>query len=300
MPEPVLVKQGKVRNVYDAGDGKLILESSDRLSAFDIVLADTIPQKGHILNEISAYHLQMVQRSGVATHYAGGVDERSMLAYRLEMIPVEVIVRGYLYGSAWERYKAGQFASPHGTEPRKGAKFPRAVVEFTTKLEASDRPVTIGEIMRNGWMTDDELEYITEAAECVHHAVSENARRGMLIVADQKFEFGRNPALGSMPVLGDEVGTPDSSRFWDAMLYAENYETGQDQQSFDKQYVRDFLLRERGWDKKRPPAGARLTEPLLTPEVVEATAGKYRDAWKRIIIPAARGHTHDHVGATPF
>lgn len=277
---------GKVRNVYDAGDGKLVLESSDRLSAFDIVLADTIPRKGEVLNDVAAYHLQMAQRHGIPTHYIAKSGDRSMTVDRLDMIPVEVIIRGYLYGSAWDRYKNGEFALPSGTEPRKGAKFPRAMVEFTTKLEAKDRPVTADEILHNDWMSPNEIAYVVNVALRVHEIVEENAAKGGILLADQKLEFGRNLRIDDVPILGDEVGTPDSSRFWDAQLYAENYAAGHDQPSFDKQYVRDFLLRERGWDKKRPPAGTRLTEPILTPEVVEATSQKYLEARRRIIVPA--------------
>ncbi len=285
------IYRGKVRDVYDAGDGTLVLESSDRLSAFDIVLADTIPHKGQVLNSVSAYHLQMAQRHGVQTHYIANADERSMLVHKLAMIPVEVIIRGYLYGSAWDRYRKGEFALPLGTEPKKGAKFSQPMVEFTTKLEASDRPVDINEILRNGWMTAEEMEYVIGTALLVHSLVEENAAKGGILLADQKLEFGRNPALANVPVLGDEVGTPDSSRFWDAELYAENYRAGNDQPSFDKQFVRDYLLRERGWDKQRPPAGTRLTEPLLTPEVVAQTAEKYLEAQRRIIRGAV------HIGA---
>lgn len=278
-----LVKQGKVRNVYDAGQGIFILEATDRISAFDIVLADTIPRKGEVLNDFSAYHLRMAERGGIHTHYVDKNGVNSMLVYKLDMIPVEVIVRGYLYGSAWDRYKKGEFRLPVGTEPRKGAKLSQPIVEFTTKLEASDRPVTVREIMRNGWMTKKELRYVIDAALHVHNLVAEGASRGGILLADEKLEFGRNPELASVPILGDEVGTPDSSRFWDALLYAENFEAGRDQPSFDKQFVRDYLLRERGWDKKRPPAGMRLTEPILTPEVVEQTSQKYLDARRRII-----------------
>ncbi|MBI1971668.1 MAG: phosphoribosylaminoimidazolesuccinocarboxamide synthase [Candidatus Aenigmarchaeota archaeon] len=283
-----LIKQGKVRDVYDAGAGRLVLDSTDRISAFDIVLADTIPRKGEILNAISACHLKMADNSGIPTHYISMVPAKrtAMFVYRLDMIPVEVIVRARLYGSAWQRYREGSFALPNGTEPRKGAQFPQPMVEFTTKLEASDRPVTRDEILRNGWMTADEISYVIGTALDVHRLVSVNAAKGKIIVADQKFEFGRNPELAGVPVLGDEAGTPDSSRFWDEELYAENYAAGRDQPSFDKQYVRDFLLRERGWDKERPKAGTRLTEPILTPEVVSQTTERYMEARRRIMASA--------------
>ncbi|MBI3413440.1 MAG: phosphoribosylaminoimidazolesuccinocarboxamide synthase [Candidatus Aenigmarchaeota archaeon] len=278
-----LVKQGKVRNVYDAGDGKLVLESTDRLSAFDIVLADTIPYKGEVLNGLSAHHLQMTQTGGIHTHYIRKSDDRGMLVYKLDMIPVEIIVRSYLYGSAWDRYGRGEFDLPKGTEPRKGAKFPYTVVEFTTKLEASDRPIDTDEILRNGWMTRAELGHVIEIAKYVHDIVAEGAARDGILLADEKMEFGRNPELANVPILGDELGTPDSARFWDALLYAENFEAGRDQPSYDKQFVRDHLLHERGWDKQRPAPGTRLTEPLLTREVVAKTSEKYLEARERII-----------------
>jgi phosphoribosylaminoimidazole-succinocarboxamide synthase len=263
-----LVKEGKVRNVYDRGDGTLDIEATNRMSAFDIVLADRIPEKGFVLNELSAHHLLAAQRGGVATHYIEKSGKDRMHVYKLDMMPVEVIVRQYLYGSAWDRCREGAFTLPKGTEPRKGARLTCPVVEFTTKLEAKDRPVTYDETIRNGWMTRDKVAYVM---------------RGGVLVADQKLEFGRNPTASTAPILGDEVCTPDSSRFWDAELWETNYAAGRDQPSFDKQPVRDFLLRERGWDKKRPAEGARLTETILTPEVVEATAQRYMDARKRIM-----------------
>ncbi|MBI4177333.1 MAG: phosphoribosylaminoimidazolesuccinocarboxamide synthase [Candidatus Aenigmarchaeota archaeon] len=281
--EPKLIHRGKVRDVYDVGQGMLHLVSTDRLSAFDIVLADTIPHKGEVLNDVSAYHLQMAGRAGIPTHYVDRTGSGTMLVYRLGMIPVEVIIRGYLYGSAWDRYRRGEFSLPSGTEPRKGAKFSEPMVEFTTKLEASDRPVTADEILHNDWMSANEIAYVVATALRVHQIVEENAAKGGILLADQKLEFGRNLMIDDVPILGDEVGTPDSSRFWNAELYADNYRAGNDQPSFDKQYVRDYLLSARGWDKKRPPAGTHLTEPLLTPEVVARTAEKYLEARTRII-----------------
>ncbi len=283
MTDYPLVKEGKVRNVYDRGDGTLDIEATKRISAFDIVLADQVPEKGFVLNELSAHHLQAAQRGGVTTHYIEKSGKDRMHVYKLAMIPVEVIVRRYLCGSAWDRYKANAFSLPKGTEPRKGARLAYPIVEFTTKLEAKDRPVTIDEIIQNGWMTDEELVYITNAALHVHDITAEGAMRGGVLVADQKLEFGRNREIAGVPILGDEVCTPDSSRFWDAELWEVNYAAGRDQPSFDKQPVRDFLLRERGWDKQRPAAGTRLTDPILTQEVVEATTQRYMDARKRIM-----------------
>ncbi len=283
MADYPLFKAGKVRNVYDCGDGTLVIEATDRISAFDIVLADQIPEKGFVLNELSAHHLLAAQRGGVDTHYIGKSGENRMHVYRLDMIPAEVIVREYLYGSAWDRYKEGAFTLPKGTEPKKGARLASPTVEFTTKLEANDRPVTVDEILSNGWMTRDEVMYVINAALHVHAIIAEGAMRGGVLIADQKLEFGRNPDITRVPVLGDEVCTPDSSRFWDAELWKVNYVAGYDQPSFDKQPVRDFLLRERGWDKNRPAAGTRLIESILTPEVIEATTQRYMHARKRIM-----------------
>ncbi|MFH0889682.1 MAG: phosphoribosylaminoimidazolesuccinocarboxamide synthase [Candidatus Aenigmatarchaeota archaeon] len=278
-----LIKQGKTRDVFDAGNGKLLFNATDRISAFDVLLADKIPRKGEVLNSISLYHLKVAQIYGVPTHFYAEYDKKGMFVHKLDMIPIEVIVRGYLYGSAWDRYREGSFKLPSGTKPRKGARFFEPVVEFTTKLEAKDRPATIKEIIGNKWATDEEVSYMIATAKKVHEITSKGARIGRILVADQKLEFGRSKVLENVPILGDEVCTPDSARLWDAALYQECYESGRDQPSYDKQFVRDHLLNELHWDQKRPPAGTKLAEPILSREVVAKTSQKYLDARTRII-----------------
>ncbi|MFH0889759.1 MAG: phosphoribosylaminoimidazolesuccinocarboxamide synthase [Candidatus Aenigmatarchaeota archaeon] len=277
-----LIKQGKTRDVFDAGNGKLLINATDRISAFDVLLADKIPYKGEVLNSISLYHLKVVQIYGVPTHFYAERDKKGMFVHKLDMIPVEVIVRGYLYGSAWDRYREGSFKLPSRTEPRKGARFSDLVVEFTTKSEA-DRPVTTKEIIENRWATADEVSYMITTAKKVHEITSKGANIGRILVADQKLEFGRSKALENVPILADEVCTPDSARLWDAALYQENYEAGRDQPSYDKQFVRDHLLNDLHWNRNRPPAGTKLSEPILSGKVVAKTSQKYLEARTRIM-----------------
>lgn len=278
-----LIKQGKTRDVFDAGNGKLLINATDRISAFDVLLADKIPHKGEVLNSISLYHLKVAQIYGIPTHFYAEYDKQGMLVYKLDMIPVEVIVRGYLYGSAWDRYREDSFKLPPGTEPRKGARFSDLIVEFTTKLEAKDRPATIKEIVDSRWATAEEVSYMIATARKVHEITSKGAGIGRILVADQKLEFGRSKILENVPILADEICTPDSARLWDAKLYQKNYELGRDQPSYDKQFVRDHLLNELHWDRKRPPAGTKLTEPILSGKVVAKTSQKYLEARARIM-----------------
>ena len=272
---------GKVRDIYDAGDGRLLLVTSDRLSAFDVVMAEPIADKGRVLTAMSAFwfdHLADVVGShllstDLADLPAGAQDPelagRVMLCRRAEMLPIECIVRGYLTGSAWKEYRAT--GTMHGTELPAGllesSALPEPVFTPSTKAEVGDHDENIS--------FDRAVELVgPELAEKARSVSLELYRRGAawaaargILIADTKFELG---LIDGELVVADEVLTPDSSRFWPA----DQWHPGSTPPSFDKQPVRDYLDG-LAWDKTPPP-------PPLPAEVVTATRDRYVEAYARI------------------
>jgi phosphoribosylaminoimidazole-succinocarboxamide synthase len=269
MPEATHVASGKVREIYALDDDRLLLVASDRISVFDVILPTEIPDKGRVLTGLSGFWFTLL-RSIVPTHMLAIRDDgRSMECRRLEMLPVEVIVRGYITGSGWKDYQATGAVSGH-TLPeglRESEQLPRAIFTPSTKAsEGHDENITrdrAAELVGEGRMREVEaiaIELYTTAAEY--------ARGQGIIIADTKFEFGLDER-GNL-VLGDEALTPDSSRFWPA----DTYEPGRSQDSFDKQFVRDYAELT-GWTKTHPG-------PELPDEVVAHTRSKYIEAFERL------------------
>ncbi|HEY5154821.1 MAG TPA: phosphoribosylaminoimidazolesuccinocarboxamide synthase [Acidimicrobiales bacterium] len=272
---------GKVRDMYDAGEGRLLLVTSDRLSAFDVVMAEPIADKGRVLTAMSAFwfdHLADVVGShllstDLADLPAGAQDPelagRVMLCRRAEMLPIECIVRGYLTGSAWKEYRAT--GTMHGTELPAGllesSALPEPVFTPSTKAEVGDHDENIS-FERAVELVGPELAEKARSVslELYRRGAAWAAARGILI-ADTKFELG---LVDGELVVADEVLTPDSSRFWPA----DAWQPGTTPPSFDKQPVRDYLDG-LAWDKTPPP-------PPLPPEVVTATRDRYVEAYGRI------------------
>jgi phosphoribosylaminoimidazole-succinocarboxamide synthase len=265
---------GKVREMYEL-DGDLLMVASDRISVYDVVLPTPIPDKGKVLTQMSIFWFQLsgdiVPNHFISEDVPEEVTDRAIRARRLQMYPVECVVRGYLSGSGWREYR--QSGSVCGIQLparlRESEKLPEPIFTPATKAELGDHDENIdfqraAEIVGSEALMAD-LRRIS--IELYQRAAEHAAQRG-IIVADTKFEFGRYP--GCEVVLADEVLTPDSSRFWPA----DEYEPGRPQRSFDKQFVRDWAD-ETGWDHT-PPA------PALPPEVVEQTRGKYVEAYERI------------------
>jgi phosphoribosylaminoimidazole-succinocarboxamide synthase len=275
------VHSGKVRDIYDAGDGHLLMVTSDRLSAFDVVMAEPIPHKGRVLTAMTAFwvaHLADVMGNHlVSTDLADCPPEaqdpalagRVMLCKRAEMLPVECIVRGRLTGSAWKEYKAA--GTMHGTELPAGlqetAELPEPVFTPSTKAEVGlhDENITFQQAID---LVGTELaERARDASlELFGRAARWASERG-IVIADTKFELG---LVDGELILCDEVLTPDSSRFWPA----DQVVLGRTPPSFDKQPVRDYLDG-LDWDKSPPP-------PALPAEVVDTTSARYVDAYERI------------------
>jgi phosphoribosylaminoimidazole-succinocarboxamide synthase len=274
LSELKLHSTGKVREIYHADDD-LIMVASDRISAYDVILPDPIPDKGKVLTQMSIFWFETTGEI-VPNHFLdedvpAEVAGRGMRVKRLEMYPVECVVRGYITGSGWAEYQADQTVCgielPAGLQ--ESEKLPEPIFTPATKAEIGDHDENIdfdraAEIVGSRSLLT-ELRRVS--IELYEHAAAHALERG-IILADTKFEFGASP--GAEIVLGDEVLTPDSSRFWPA----DEYEPGRAQASFDKQYVRDWL-NQAGWDHS-PPA------PHLPEEVIANTAAKYRDAYERI------------------
>jgi phosphoribosylaminoimidazole-succinocarboxamide synthase len=270
-----LVASGKVREIYDLGD-RLLLVASDRISTYDVVHPNGIPDKGKVLTGISAFWFNKTGHI-VPNHYISATDGvpaevrgRAMAVTKLKMLPVECVVRGYITGSGWKDYQASGKVSGIELPPglRESQKLPTPIFTPSTKAdEGHDEPIDLeraGEILGDrelaGRLRDVSIALYSFAAE-------QAAERGV-ILADTKFELGLD-ADGQL-VLGDEALTPDSSRYWPA----EGYEPGRGQPSFDKQYVRDWAS-STGWDKT-PPA------PQVPDDVVAGTRGKYVEAYELI------------------
>lgn len=289
---------GKVRDVYDLGDTLLIV-ASDRISAFDVILPTGIPDKGKVLTQISLFWFNMTKdiienhvisadidfilskigKCGVANPeaYRQMLDGRTMICKKAKACPIECVVRGYLAGSAWKEFSGlKKSANPneaivlHGVELAydmvESQKLPEAVFTPSTK-ESSGHDINIS-AQKAREIIGEELGHQLEAASlAIYKYASEYAASKGIIICDTKFEFG---IFEDNLIVIDEMLTPDSSRFWDAAIY----EPGKGQPSFDKQFVRDYLLT-LDWDQTYPG-------PELPIEIVEKTAEKYREAYKRI------------------
>ena len=279
-----LVNRGKVRDIYAVGDDHLLILTSDRLSAFDVVLPTPIPGKGAVLTAVSNFWFERT-RAIIANHLADlTLDEvlsdagerrqaagRAIVVRKLRPLPAEAIVRGYLAGSGWKDYKrAGALCGiplPEGL--RESDKLAEPLFTPSTKAEIGAHDENISFARMADLVGRETAERVRDASLAIYTLARDHAQTRGIIVADTKFEFGLDED-GAL-VLIDEVVTPDSSRFWPIDSYA----PGSSPPSFDKQFVRDYLERI-GWDKK-PPA------PELPAEIVAKTAEKYREAQRRLV-----------------
>ena len=281
-PDLKLHASGKVRDVYEVGDKQLLFVASDRISAFDYVLATGIPHKGSVLNQISLFWFDFLADIVPNHLITANVDEypaevrkykdqlrgRSMLVRRAEMFPVECVVRGYISGSAWKEYKASGKVSgislPAGL--KESDAFPEPIFTPSTKATTGhDENISFDQMC--DIVGVENASHLRDLTLRVYKKAAAYARHRGIIIADTKFEFGRTERGIT---LADEVLTPDSSRFWPA----DKYEPGRAQDSYDKQYVRDYL-EQIHWNKQ-PPA------PALPPEVARGTSEKYLEAYLQL------------------
>lgn len=273
------VRRGKVRDVYTLADGNLLLIATDRISAFDVVMDDPIPDKGKILNQISGYWFQRCQNL-VANHvisidirefppecrqYADILAGRSMLVRQARPLPIECIVRGYLAGSGWQEYQETGAICGEKLPPglRESERLPAPIFTPSTKAELGGHDENIPFAAVIDKIGASQAQQVRDLSLAIYNLAHNEAAAKGIIIADTKFEFG---LIGDQLILIDEVVTPDSSRFWPQS----DFEPGRSQKSFDKQYLRDYLL-SLDWNKQPPP-------PPLPQEVITNTRQKYLEA----------------------
>ena len=279
-PDLPLLHSGKVRDTYELPDGALLMVASDRISTYDAVHPNPIPGKGQVLTGTSVFWFEQLAKV-VPNHVISYTEDvppalrgRALKVKRLKMLPLECVVRGYLAGSGWSDYQA--------TGAVCGIELPTGLLESSELPEPIFTPATKAEVGDHDENVDAEraaailgpdgatvFERLRELSLAVYSHAREHARARGIILADTKFEFGVDPATGAI-TLGDEVLTPDSSRYWPA----DQYEPGRGQASFDKQFVRDWAAGT-GWDKS-PPA------PAVPDEIVEQTQARYIEAYERL------------------
>jgi phosphoribosylaminoimidazole-succinocarboxamide synthase len=268
------LRTGKVRELYTNETGNLLIVASDRVSAFDWVLPTEIPNKGAVLTQLSLWWFEQLKQivpnhiisDDVPTEVAG----RAVIAKPLTMYPIECVARGYLTGSGWAEYKNDQKVCgndlPAGLQD--GSKLPTSIFTPATKAEIGDHDINIDFLAATKIIGAETAAELRDLSLEIYDAAAKIASERGIILADTKFEFGTD-SHGEM-TLGDEVLTPDSSRFWAAA----EWQPGKSQPSFDKQYVRDYLVSS-GWDRES-------NAPALPAEIVQKTAQRYTEAFKRI------------------
>ncbi|MEP6780017.1 MAG: phosphoribosylaminoimidazolesuccinocarboxamide synthase [Gemmatimonadaceae bacterium] len=288
LPLP-LVRRGKVRDVYAVGEDLLLLVTTDRVSAFDVVMNEAIPYKGAVLTQLTAWWLsaladrvpnhmvsantdEIIKRVPIIAEYRDKLAGRMMLCVHADVVPIECVIRGYLSGSAWKEYKASGTLAGEALAVglKESDRLVPSIFSPATKAESGhDENITKSQVRDE--VGDDVANALETLARTIYEFGRDTAAKQGIIVADTKFEFGwHNGRL----ILIDEVLTPDSSRFWSAA----DYTPGRGQASFDKQPLRDWLDAERRagrWNGEAPA-------PTLPPEVVEATSARYREAYRLI------------------
>ncbi|HQS99892.1 MAG TPA: phosphoribosylaminoimidazolesuccinocarboxamide synthase [Thiobacillus sp.] len=278
-----LIHKGKVRDIYAFGDDKLLIVTTDRLSAFDVVMPTPIPGKGEVLTKVSAFWFDRLKaivpsqalaidpESVVSANERDQVAGRAIVVKKLKALPVEAIVRGYLVGSGWKEYQARQsvcgIALPAGLQ--QADRLPEPIFTPSTKAAVGAHDENIDFARMASLIGTDLAAQVRDTSIALYKAAAEYALTRGIIIADTKFEFGLDDA-GQL-VWIDEALTPDSSRFWPA----DQYRPGSNPPSFDKQFVRDWLEAS-GWNKQAPG-------PDLPPDIVAKTAEKYREAMTRLL-----------------
>jgi phosphoribosylaminoimidazole-succinocarboxamide synthase len=268
------LRTGKVRDLYTNDKEEILLVASDRVSAFDWVMPSTIPGKGSVLTQLSLFWFELLEdivpNHIVSLEVPTIVEDRAVIVQPLDMFEIECVARGYLTGSGWSEYQSNSSVCgnslPIGLLD--GSKLPETIFTPATKAEVGDHDINIDFETAAKNIGEREAQTLKELTIKLYDTASDFARERGIILADTKFEFGRNSS-GEI-VLGDEALTPDSSRFWELSTWV----PGASQASFDKQFLRDYLIAT-GWDRNSPP-------PLLPQEIIEKTAARYEEAFYRL------------------
>ena len=292
-----LVARGKVRDNYAVGADRLLMVATDRLSAFDVVMGEPIPGKGELLTRMALFWFERLAHV-VPNHLTGDSPEsvvaadeveqvrgRSMLVKRLKPLPIEAVVRGHLAGSGWNEYRASGAVCGVALPPglRNAQQLPRPIFTPATKAAAGAHDENITFAQAADIVGAGLAARVRDVSIALYAEAAAFARERGIIIADTKFEFGLDEH-GTLTLM-DEILTPDSSRYWPVESYAAAFERGDNPPSFDKQFVRDWLeaarVDGRPWNKRAPA-------PALPPEVIAATAAKYREALNRLLSPPSR------------
>ena len=274
IPGWVHLRTGKVRDLYTNEKNEILLVASDRVSAYDWVMPTIIPGKGAVLTQLSLFWFELLEdiipNHIISTDVPLVVEDRAIIVQPLEMFEIECVARGYLTGSGWAEFQKNSAVSGN-TLPAgllDGSKLPSTIFTPATKADIGDHDINIDFETASLKIGDEEAGILKELTVKLYETAADFALERGIILADTKFEFGRNSA-GEI-VLGDEALTPDSSRFWELSAW----KPGGAQASFDKQFLRDYLVAS-GWDRNSPP-------PELPAEIVEKTAKRYEEAFFRL------------------
>ena len=266
-------KRGKVKDVYDLGRDQLLFIFTDRVSAYDVVLPSTIPRKGEVLCKLAGFWFDYLK---TPNHMVRVEDTNRMVVRKLKMIPVEAVVRGYLYGSLYDRVKKGEVSLP--VQPVLAAKLPEPYFDPTTKSDVKDEPVTLEQIMDEGWLDSQQLDMVKKTTVDIYRKMSEKADGAGFILADLKLEFGFDKEENI--VLADSIG-PDEFRLWPKNEYA----PGKIQESYDKQPIRDWLGKvgyKKSLDDARKEGRPVPRPPDLPSDLVEEISRRYVVAYERL------------------
>jgi len=267
------LRSGKVKDIYELDDGNLLFHFSDRVSAFDVKFPTPIPRKGEILCKFAKFWFKKIQ---TPNHYVKTEAKDKMVVKKMEMIPIECVVRGYFYGSFIQRWKEGQITIPKNIDTRIAAKMQEPIFDPTTKSETHDLPITKNIALARGLVSTKEFDWLEETSIDVYKNMSKIAEKSGFILADLKLEFGKS---SDEILLGDSIG-PDEYRMWPK----DTYQVGKTQQSFDKQLLRDWLA-VRGFQKRFEEdrnAGKDPLAPELPSELSQEMSTRYIAAYERI------------------
>jgi len=266
-------KRGKVKDVYDIGHDQLLFIFTDRVSAYDVVLPSTIPKKGEVLAKLAAFWFNNLN---TPHHMVRVEDPNRMVVRKLKMIPVEAVVRGYLYGSLYDRLTKGEISLP--VEPVLATKLTEPYFDPTTKSEVKDEPVTVEQIEEEGWLDSQQLEAMRSKTFEIYKKMSVRAEKAGFILADLKLEFGFDKEENI--VLADSIG-PDEFRLWPKA----DYSAGKTQESYDKQLIRDWLGKvgyKKTLDEARKEGRPTPRPPDLPAELIQETSRRYIIAYERL------------------
>jgi len=267
------LRSGKVKDIYELPDGSLIFHFSDRVSAFDVQFQDLIPRKGEVLCKFAEFWFNKLP---VKNHYIRTESKDKIIVKKIQMIPIECVVRGYFYGSLVQRWKDGKITIPIGSDTRIATKLSNPLFDPTTKSETHDIPITKKDAMDRKLASSYEYDWLEQTSIQIYEKMAEIADNAGFILADLKLEFGK---IGNDIILGDSIG-PDEYRMWPK----ESYQIGKTQESYDKQLLRDWLAL-RGYQQKfeeERKMGKEPVAPKLPDELRQELSSRYIAAYERI------------------